>query len=66
MVLVLIIGLDMATRGWNEAIDKSWYGQQSVLKSIEKARELGGNIPQIEGLSPLETQTRALEIDTKM
>ncbi len=59
-------GLDMATRGWNEAIDKSWYGQQSVLKSIEKARELGGNIPQIEGLSPLETQTRALEIDTKM
>lgn len=40
-------GLDQATRAWNEAIDKSWNGTQSVQKSIEKARELGGNLPDV-------------------
>ena len=54
-------GLEQATRGWNEAIDKSWYGQQSVTKSIEKARDLGGNIGQIEELNPIETMTRSIE-----
>ncbi len=44
-------GLDAATRAWNEAIDKSWNGQQSVVRSLERARELGGQIP---GLSELE------------
>lgn len=54
-------GLDQASRAWNEAIDKSWYGNQSVQKSIEKARELGGNIQELPALGPLETSLRSIE-----
>jgi DNA recombination protein RmuC len=54
-------GLDQASRAWNEAIDKSWYGTQSVQKSIEKARELGGNIQELPALGPLETSLRTIE-----
>jgi DNA recombination protein RmuC len=54
-------GLDQATRAWNEAIDKSWYGNQSVQKSIEKARELGGNLSAESSLAPLEHTVRGLE-----
>jgi len=54
-------GLDQATRAWNEAIDKSWYGNQSVQKSIEKARELGGNLGAESGLAPLDHTVRAIE-----
>ncbi len=54
-------GLDQATRAWNEAIDKSWYGNQSVQKSIEKARELGGNLGAESGLTPLDHTVRAIE-----
>lgn len=53
-------GLDLATRSWNEAIDKSWNGSQSIQKSLEKARELGGNLTPLTELSPLEHQARAL------
>ena len=54
-------GLDQATRAWNEAIDKSWYGNQSVQKSIEKARELGGNLSAESSLTPLDHAVRGLE-----
>jgi len=54
-------GLDQATRAWNEAIDKSWYGNQSVQKSIEKARELGGNLSADSALAPLDHAVRTLE-----
>jgi DNA recombination protein RmuC len=54
-------GLETATKAWNEAIDKSWNGTQSVQKSIEKARELGGNIGEPPLLSPIESTTRAIE-----
>jgi DNA recombination protein RmuC len=54
-------GLDQATRAWNEAIDKSWYGNQSVQKSIEKARELGGNLSAESSLAPLDHTVRGLE-----
>lgn len=47
-------GLDAATRAWNEAIDKSWNGQQSVVRSLEKARELGGQIPELSDLESIE------------
>ncbi len=55
-------GLDQATRGWNEAIDKSWNGQQSVLKSIDKARELGGNLSEVKALEMIDQNPRAIEI----
>jgi DNA recombination protein RmuC len=51
-------GLTMATKGWNEAIDKSWYGGQSVQKQLEKARDLGGNIQELPTLAPVETSLR--------
>jgi len=54
-------GIDQASRAWNEAIDKSWYGNQSVQKSIEKARELGADVPDIEPLAPLEHQLRLVD-----
>jgi DNA recombination protein RmuC len=54
-------GLDQATRAWNEAIDKSWYGNQSVQKSIEKARELGGNLSAESSLAPLDHTVRGIE-----
>jgi DNA recombination protein RmuC len=54
-------GLDQASRAWNEAIGKSWYGNQSVQKSIEKAREYGGDLPELETLPPLEHQLRLIE-----
>jgi DNA recombination protein RmuC len=54
-------GIDQASKAWNEAIDKSWYGNQSVQKSIDKARELGGNLPDIKPLPPLEHQLRLIE-----
>jgi DNA anti-recombination protein RmuC len=54
-------GLDAATRGWNEAIDKSWTGRQSVTSAIEKARELGGQIPELPALEPLQITPRAIE-----
>lgn len=54
-------GLDQATRAWNEAIDKSWNGNQSVQKSIEKARELGGNLSAESSIAPLDHAVRALE-----
>ena len=54
-------GLDQATRAWNEAIDKSWYGNQSIQKSIEKARELGGNLNEVVALPPLEHSPREIE-----
>jgi DNA recombination protein RmuC len=56
-------GLDQATRAWNEAIDKSWYGNQSVQKSIEKARELGGNLAHdgSGAIVPLDHTVRAIE-----
>jgi DNA recombination protein RmuC len=54
-------GLTQATKAWNEAIDKSWHGNQSIPKSIEKARELGGNLPELEVLQPLEHQLRLID-----
>lgn len=55
-------GLETATKAWNEAIDKSWNGTQSVQKTVEKARELGGNIgADTSLLVPIESSTRALE-----
>ena len=55
-------GLDQAARAWNEAIDKSWNGNQSIQKSIEKARELGGNINRdLPAPEAVESLTRALE-----
>ena len=54
-------GLDQATRGWNEALDKSWYGNQSVQKSIDRARDIGGNISEVEPLKPLEHSIRLIE-----
>ena len=54
-------GLDQATRAWNEAIDKSWNGNQSITKSIDKARELGGNLAEVSTLPPLDHTPRALE-----
>jgi DNA recombination protein RmuC len=55
-------GLDSASRAWNEAIDKSWNGNQSVQKSLDKARELGGNLGDIPGLNPVETSPRLLDL----
>ncbi|MFZ2493627.1 MAG: DNA recombination protein RmuC [Thermoanaerobaculia bacterium] len=37
-------GLRMATDGWNEAVQKSWTGRQSVPRTLEKVRELGGAV----------------------
>jgi len=54
-------GLDQASRAWNEAIDKSWYGNQSVQKSLEKARELGGNLNETPQLEALEHSLRTIE-----
>ena len=55
-------GLDQAARAWNEAIDKSWNGNQSIQKSLEKARELGGNISKdLPTPAPVESLTRSLE-----
>jgi DNA recombination protein RmuC len=54
-------GLDQATRAWNEALDKSWNGNQSVQKSLEKARELGGNLGEATSLLPLDNTVRAIE-----
>ncbi|MBS1958749.1 MAG: DNA recombination protein RmuC [Bdellovibrionales bacterium] len=54
-------GIDAASRAWNEAIDKSWNGNQSVQKSIDKARELGGNIGDIPSLGPAESNPRILD-----
>ena len=34
----------MATDGWNEAVQKSWTGRQSVPRTLEKVRELGGAV----------------------
>ncbi len=54
-------GLETATKAWNEAIDKSWNGNQSIQKSIEKARELGGNMNEPPLLAPIDSTTRSLE-----
>ena len=54
-------GLDTATKAWNEAIDKSWNGNQSIQKSIEKARELGGNMNEPPLLTAIDSTTRAIE-----
>lgn len=39
-------GLDQASRAWNDAIEKSWHGQQGVLRTVERARQLGGQLPE--------------------
>lgn len=54
-------GIDSASRAWNEAIDKSWNGNQSVQKTIDKARELGGNIGDVPTLGPVESTPRSLD-----
>lgn len=54
-------GIDSAARAWNEAIDKSWNGRESVQKSLDKARELGGDLGEIPTLNPVETSPRLLE-----
>ena len=54
-------GLDQASRAWNEAIDKSWYGNQSVQKSVDKARELGGKLNLVSELGPLEHSIRVID-----
>ena len=59
-------GLEAANRGWNEAIDKSWNGTQGVQKTIEKARSLGGSLPEITTLEPMESLTRPLMEQTSL
>lgn len=54
--------LDAATRAWNEAIEKSWNGQQSVVRSIERARELGAQIPELAALENLQVAPRAVDL----
>jgi DNA recombination protein RmuC len=49
-------GLETAAKAWNEAIEKSWFGQQSVVKSFEKVRELGGRIGTIPDLASVNAQ----------
>jgi len=54
-------GLESATRAWNEAIEKSWFGQQSVPRALEKARELGGQIPALAELEVSQLQVRRVD-----
>ena len=54
-------GLDAATEAWNEAIDKSWNGQQSVPRQIEKARELGAQISEIQELETVKAAPRDID-----
>lgn len=54
-------GLETATKAWNEAIDKSWNGQQSVTKSLEKAKELGGELPELNSLKTIDSSPKAIE-----
>ncbi len=49
-------GLETASKAWNEAIEKSWFGQQSVVKSFEKVKELGGSIGKIPDLASVNAQ----------
>ncbi len=53
-------GLEAATKSWNEAIDKSWNGQQSVIRAIDKARELGGQIPELAALEGVHVAPRSI------
>jgi DNA recombination protein RmuC len=53
-------GIETASKAWNEAIEKSWNGQQSVVKSIEKAQELGAELSDLPDLNPVITTTKAL------
>lgn len=41
-------GLRLATDGWNEAVSKSWLGRQSVPRALEKVRDLGGSLSEID------------------
>ncbi|MCM2282307.1 MAG: DNA recombination protein RmuC [Bdellovibrionaceae bacterium] len=54
-------GLDIATRSWNEAVDKSWNGQQSVVRALERARELGGHIPELAAMEPMQVAPRLVD-----
>jgi DNA recombination protein RmuC len=49
-------GIDDASKYWNEALDKSWYGNRSVQKQIDKARELGALLQDSPPLEKLEHQ----------
>lgn len=54
-------GLETATRAWNEAIDKSWNGQQSVVRALDKARELGGHIPELQAMDTIQISPRPVD-----
>jgi DNA recombination protein RmuC len=47
-------GLKTATDNWNEALNLSWHGQKGILKSLDKAHELGATLAEAPELSPLD------------
>jgi len=46
-------GLKLAADGWNDAVSKSWLGRQSIPRTIEKVRDLGGTLPEVSEPEPV-------------
>ncbi len=53
-------GLDQAVKAWNETVDKSWNGTQGVVRSLDRARELGADLGRGQELTPIEQTVRSV------
>ena len=51
-------GLDQAVRAWNDAVDKSWNGTQSVPRALDHARTIGASIQRGTELQAIESAVR--------
>lgn len=53
-------GLDQAVKAWNETVDKSWNGTQGVVRSLDRARELGADLDRGQELGVIEPSVRSM------
>jgi DNA recombination protein RmuC len=53
-------GLDQAVKAWNETVDKSWNGSQGVVRSLDRARELGADLGRGQDLTPIDQTVRSV------
>ncbi len=49
-------GLEFASKSWNEAVGKSWLGQKSVTRSLEKVKDMGNLLPELPELPEMVTE----------
>jgi DNA recombination protein RmuC len=53
-------GLDQAVKAWNETVDKSWNGTQGVVRSLDRAKEIGADLGRGHELTPIDQSVRSV------